>query len=82
MKTSEGQPRGRRAVRRQNRHAAAVARVDGDERPSLQRGTQIVVVGQLAVEIACESIIGDEHVRFAAQAPAERGMLPAAGAGQ
>ena len=82
MEACDGHLRQRGAVRREDRDAGAVAGVHGDERPSLQRGTQILVAGQLAVEIACESIIGDEHVRFAAQAPAECGVPPATGACQ
>lgn len=82
MEACDGYLRRRGAVRRQDRDAGAVSGVHRDERPSFQHGTQILVVGQLAVEIACEPIIGDEHVRFAAQAPAECGVPPATGACQ
>ncbi len=82
MEACDGHLRRRGAVRRENRDAGAGACVHGDQRPSFQRSTQILFVGQLAVEIACEPIIGDEHVRFAAQAPAERGVPPATGACQ
>jgi len=82
MEACDGHLRRRGAVRREDRDAGAVPGVHGDQRPSFQRGTQILVVGQPAVEIACEPIIGDEDMCFAAQAPAERGVPPATGACQ
>ena len=53
-----------------------------DEWSVLQRVEEMAVAGELMVIIAGEAVPGDEHVRLAAQAPAERGMRPAAGAGQ
>jgi len=37
---------------------------------------------QVAIEVSSKSIASKKHVGFAAQAPAQRGMLPATGAGQ
>jgi len=71
------------AARGQDRHAAWLARIDGDERSFEERDLQ-VVARELMIQVPREAVVGDEHVRFATQAPTQRRMRasPAAGAGQ
>ena len=82
MKPSQGQARGRRAIRGQDRCAACVARVHRDELVTLQRVREPPFPGELVVEIARKVVVGDEHVRFPAEAPPQRGARASTGAGQ
>ena len=79
-----GQRQARRcgAVCREDRQAGAVARVYGDERLPREGVHQVAVVGELAVEVAREAIVRDEHMRFATQAPPQRGVRSPTGAAQ
>jgi len=82
VKARETHPGGRRAAAREHRRARSTPAVDRDERMTFEDVQQIPLAGQLVVEIARERIVGDEHVRLAAEAPAQRGVRAAAGARQ
>ena len=84
MEARECQPRRRSAVRRQHRRAARLTRggIHSDEGVPLECVHQVAAPVEVMVEIAREAIVGDEDVRFATQAPAQRGTLPASGACQ
>ena len=80
VETGEREPSGRRAIGGEHRGAAIGAGVDGDEGMPFERAGQIAFARQVVIEVAREAVVGDEDVRLAAQAPAERRMVAAAGA--
>ena len=82
MKTGEHQPRRGRAARRQYRRAMSTVGINGDEWFAAQRVGEIAppVACELVVQVPRKSVAGDENVRFAAEAPAERGRPPVTGA--
>jgi len=82
VEPGQGQARGRRAVRRQDRCAARVARVYRDDLVTCQRVRELSFPGELVVEMACKVVVVDEHVRFPAEAPPQRGARASTGAGQ
>ena len=82
MEAGKGEVRRGGAIGRQHGRVLGLASLDGDEWSVLQRVEEMAVAGELMVIIVGEAVPSDEDVRFAAQAPAERGMRPAAGAGQ
>jgi len=82
MEAGKGEVRRGSAIGRQYGRALGLASLDGYEWSVLQRVEEMAIAGELMVIIAGEALPGDEHVRLAAQAPAERGMRAAAGAGQ
>ena len=82
MEANQREAGGRDAAGREHRGATHHRRVDRDERSPRQRVRQPVTPCELAVEIARKAIVGDEDVGLAAQAPAQRGMLPGAAASQ
>ena len=49
---------------------------------ALESVHETALAGELVVEVTREVIARHEHVRLAAEAPAERGTLPVAGARQ
>lgn len=82
VKASEHQPRRGRAARREYRRAASTVGINGDERFAAQRVGEIAAAAarDLVVQIPRKSVAGNEDVRFAAEAPAERGGPPVTGA--
>ena len=82
MEAGKGEVRRGGAIGRQHSRVLGLASLDGDEWSVLQRVEEMAIAGELMVIIAGEAVPGDEHMRLATQAPAERGVRPAAGAGQ
>lgn len=82
MEADEGQSCGGGTTGREHRGRPNGARLQGDQRPVLERILEPSSPGQFAVEVLRKVVIGDEDVGFAAQAPPQRGPLPVAGTGQ
>ena len=70
------------AARGEYLRAALQARWDGNERPAREGIGQVGAAGESIVEVARKVIIRDEDMGLAAQAPAQRAMMPGAAASQ
>ena len=57
-------------------------RLDCNEPAIHERIGETVRSGELGVEVARKAVVGDEDMGFAAQAEAQRGMLPGPAASQ
>ena len=82
MEAGKGEARRCRAVGRQYGRGLSLASLHGHERAVLRRVEEMAMAGEPMVEIAGEAVPGDEHVRFTAEAPSQRGVRSAAGTGQ
>ena len=69
VKARECEPGQRRAARRENGGDAASLVGDRDERAARECVRQTVGAGQLAVQLARESVARDEDMRLAPEAP-------------
>ena len=73
VKPSQHQAARCRAACREHRRTVSSVGINGDKRFAAQRVNQSAAARELAVQVSRKSVAGDEDMRFAAEAPAERG---------
>ena len=73
VKPSQHQAARCRAVCGEHRRTVSSVGINGDKRFAAQRVNQSAAARELAVQVSRKSVAGDEDMRFAAEAPAERG---------